>query len=414
METYSPTNDFDFTKVSLDDPQPVQGGSYFTKLTIDKNNLHLQLPKCVTKQGIVQTKKNTYCDLLYDKDNQDDLVDWILSLEETCRKLIYKKRDLWFSNDFTEDDIETLTSPVFRLHSSGKKLLVRTYIDVNRNTGNPRCFAYDENEVQIELKNITTDINIIPLVLIDGIKFSSKSFDIVIKLTQIMTLEKEGQHNCLIKHGSNNVKNDNKGNQQILLSVVDSETLDESSSNLASKDSVVSEPAETEPAETEPVETEPVETEPAETEPVETEPVETEPAETEPVETESAETESAETESAEMSKFSNESLEESSYEVNKEQKDEVKKALDESVLSNLEEVTVSVPDGEIMTLRKPDDIYYELYKNTRERAKQMRRASIEAFLESKNIKTKYMLENIDNDDSDDDSVGSILENITKV
>ena len=115
-----------------------------------------------------------------------------------------------------------------------------------------------------------------------------------------------------------------------------------------------------------------------------------------------------------MSKFSNESLEESSYEVNKEQKDEVKKALDESVLSNLEEVTVSVPDGEIMTLRKPDDIYYELYKNTRERAKQMRRASIEAFLESKNIKTKYMLENIDNDDSDDDSVGSILENITKV
>ena len=49
--------------------------------------------------------------------------------------------------------------------------------------------------------------SIIPLVLIEGVKFSSKSFDIVIKLTQIMVLDDEVEetNNCLIRRASSNV-----------------------------------------------------------------------------------------------------------------------------------------------------------------------------------------------------------------
>ncbi len=50
-------------------------------------------------------------------------------------------------------------------------------------------------------------------------------------------------------------------------------------------------------------------------------------------------------------------------------------------------------------MKNPNDVYYELYKKAREKAKQCRIAAIEAYLEAKQIKTKYML--FDEDDSDD-------------
>ena len=56
-------SNFDFNELNLANPLPLTGGSYFTKLT--KSNLHknfyLQLPKCLTKQGIIKNNtKNLY------------------------------------------------------------------------------------------------------------------------------------------------------------------------------------------------------------------------------------------------------------------------------------------------------------------------------------------------------------------
>jgi hypothetical protein len=48
-------------------------------------------------------------------------------------------------------------------------------------------------------------------------------------------------------------------------------------------------------------------------------------------------------------------------------------------------------------LKNPNDVYHELYKKAREKAKQCRLAAIEAYLEAKQIKTKYMLFDEDND-----------------
>ena len=56
---------------------------------------------------------------------------------------------------------------------------------------------------------------------------------------------------------------------------------------------------------------------------------------------------------------------------------------------------------ESITLKKPNDVYYEIYKAAREKAKHMRKVAIEAYLEAKEIKTKYMLSDID--DSEDES-----------
>jgi len=49
---------------------------------------------------------------------------------------------------------------------------------------------------------------------------------------------------------------------------------------------------------------------------------------------------------------------------------------------------------ETMTLKKPNQVYYDLYKEARTKAKAAKKAAIIAYLEAKNIKKTYMLDDI--------------------
>ena len=120
-------NDFDFNGLSLAHPNGLQGGSYFTKLSVNNESLYLQTKRCRTKQGIVKTIKKTYCDLMFDK-NDSDVVDWFENLEERLIELIYEKRNLWFHNELDKDDISSSFSSPIRTYKSGKFYLVRVFI----------------------------------------------------------------------------------------------------------------------------------------------------------------------------------------------------------------------------------------------------------------------------------------------
>ena len=57
---------------------------------------------------------------------------------------------------------------------------------------------------------------------------------------------------------------------------------------------------------------------------------------------------------------------------------------------------------ESITLKKPNQVYYEIYKKAREKAKEAKKEAILAFLEAKNIKKTYMLDDIDESEDDED------------
>ena len=57
---------------------------------------------------------------------------------------------------------------------------------------------------------------------------------------------------------------------------------------------------------------------------------------------------------------------------------------------------------ESITLKKPNQVYYEIYKAAIKKARAAKKEAIIAFLEAKNIKRTYMLENLDESDSDED------------
>jgi len=70
MNIQSINGEFNYNNITLGNPQSIQGGSYFTKIiSKDSSQLYVQLPKCATKQGIISTKKNKYCDLMYERND---------------------------------------------------------------------------------------------------------------------------------------------------------------------------------------------------------------------------------------------------------------------------------------------------------------------------------------------------------
>ena len=58
---------------------------------------------------------------------------------------------------------------------------------------------------------------------------------------------------------------------------------------------------------------------------------------------------------------------------------------------------------ETITLKKPNQVYFELYKEARNKAKLAKKSAIIAYLEAKNIKKTYMIENLNDSDSDFDA-----------
>ena len=78
-----------------------------------------------------------------------------------------------------------------------------------------------------------------------------------------------------------------------------------------------------------------------------------------------------------------------------------------------------------ITLKKPNEFYYEIYKLAKEKAKEHKKAAISQYLEAKKIKNTYLLDDLDNsdessmdDDEDSDSerikdeINDIVEELT--
>ena len=64
---------------------------------------------------------------------------------------------------------------------------------------------------------------------------------------------------------------------------------------------------------------------------------------------------------------------------------------------------VNLDELDSITLKNPNEVYFELYREARNKAKQAKRSAIIAYLEAKNIKKTYMLDNLNDSDSEFDA-----------
>jgi hypothetical protein len=199
----NPTEAFDFSNIILTHPVGIQGGACFTKIEHNNKPLYIHTTKCQTRQGIVKTGKKYYSDLMFDK-NSETLINWFENLEEKCKKLVYEKSE-WFEKSLEENDIDLAFNSILRVYKSGKYYLVRTNIKSNKDE-TPIIKIYNEQATQLSLDYINSETNIMCVLELQGIKFTSRNFQFEIVLHQVMVLNNENLFdNCLININKNNL-----------------------------------------------------------------------------------------------------------------------------------------------------------------------------------------------------------------
>ena len=363
----NPSSSFDFMNLSLAKPTGVHGGSYFTKILCNKKPLYIQSTS-LTKNGFIKSGKKYFCDLLFDN-NSEELINWFEKLEIRCHELVYEKSSEWFNGTFELTDIESAFNPILKLYKSGKCCLVRTNIQINSLTNLPNIKIYDEHENNITMEDVAPNTNIISILEIQGIKVTNKNFQFEIALIQVMVLNNYSMfENCLIKHNQSSViYNDKKDLEQfnpINNSQVKSESL-----------------------------------------PVQTEDILVENINTDVIEETNIHNENDEIEA--LTKLINEHNSEhnsntSGLNLEIEDLDIIPYTENNK---DLKEVELSITlDNTLkpITLKKPNEVYYKIYKEAKDKAKQAKKQAAIACLEAINIKNKYMLDDLDESDTDID------------
>jgi hypothetical protein len=358
MEIYDTNDSFDFSKLALTKPSLISGGNYFSRCLVNNGPLYIQPPKCKTKQGFTKAGKKFSCDLMFTNENEN-FIRWMENLENHCQQYIYKNRDKWFDGQMELHDIENYFTSPLKLYKSGKYYIAR--VNVNTVLNKPALKIYDENETEVDMESITDNTNVVTIVEIQGIKCSSRSFQIEIDLKQMMVLQPTNPfEKCIIKSSSN----------PAFLTVNDNDIQEQDDDN----DNVNSEPV---------IEIKTSDEVEESLENIEKELVAEEPL----INTETK------------------VLAESELEVKEEP---IKNNIITEVIhvseDGLEEIDFDLeelPESEPLQIKKRNDVYYEMYREARRKAKSARDLALSAYLEAKRIKNTYMINDVDDSDDSD-------------
>jgi hypothetical protein len=343
-------------------PTSVGSGTYFSKIFVSaeapvgvsspngraenkvpsKKPLYIQSPKCKTRQGIVQSGKKIHADLVFTNDDEE-FIQWMESLEQTVKKNIYNNRGKWFDMDMDEDDVDSYMTPTMKIFKSGKQYLMR--VNVSQRIGTAPLKIYDEDEVAVEMSAINDTTSIITILEIQGVRCSSKSFQIDIELKQIMVLKPVNLfERCIIK----------------------------------SRDRPLERPLEKQvsPPQTDPivenVVLKPVAEEPVAEEPVAEEPVAEEHVAEEPVE--------------------------ESIHIEIEDDNTLAKNIDiEEFDLNID----TIENTDTVQLKEKTEVYYQMYREAKQKAKLAKSLALSSYMEARRIKNLYMLDDVDSSDDED-------------
>ena len=374
-----PNPSFDFSSIGLAQPVALQGGAYFTKILLNGKSLYIQTPKSLSRQGFVKSGKKIHCELMFDN-STGDFIEWIENLEQKCKDLIFEKSDVWFQNTLEKDDIESAFNTPLKVFKSGKFYLLRTNVKTNSLTGTPIIKIFNENENIMHMDEVTPETNMVSIIEIQGIKFTSRNFQIEMEVKQVMVLNTEEIfENCLIKKGNTNHTHNVENNQ-----------------NQIQKPLVILETKKEDTKMTTPVDLEKETTTNILNNEETLDVIDT---------LESVDIDKINETTSKIMKDLELDLTEIEPEVKEEPepiKDNIEITVNDLDMKEIDLIAETNSNAlETMTLKKPNQVYYEIYKEARKKAKEAKQLAIMAYLEAKNIKKTYMLEDIDSSDDSD-------------
>tara|TARA_B100000886_G_C20426630_1_gene494448 strand:- start:3171 stop:4469 length:1299 start_codon:yes stop_codon:yes gene_type:complete len=391
-----PSENFNFDNISILSPSSLQGKTFLSKIQNNNSDLYIQTPKCISKNGFTTSGKKTYIDLLFEKDN-DVFIEWIENLESKIQEEIYNKKDRWFRGENIEkSDIEDLFTSPIKTYKSGKYYLLRVFLGSPRVVQHNPLNIFDENENPVEMDDINSTTKMITILQLHGLKFSiNVNFQIYIELKQALVIDEEKmfqkplfkmnrtvsqdtintvKDDALILESVNNpiVKEESNVLKDNLNDLEEKDTLFEDNSNNSSisedtnhhldevKDKDIKEKGN----------------------------------------------------SSSLEDLVEEKIETQSIPINNKDDSNIVLENELETKNNSNNIFVETetnpidlvefnPDlndtSESFTIKKPDDVYMELYKDAKEKAKKARLDAIKAYMELKHIKQNYQIDDLDSD-----------------
>jgi len=339
MSIIIPNSDFDFSKVKLGNPSGIQGGAYFSKIVLNDDQLLIQTPKSNTKNGITSTDKKNCVDFMFNVE-QTTFSDWIERFERRVKELIYQRKDAWFTSEMTMEDIDYFFTPMSRAYKT-KYYLLRAFEQKNKMFKSEKKYnfgVFGENGEETtgdELANENTQC--ISILEIQGLKFTSNSFRIEVSISQIMVVkEKKLNEHCMIKKLDAEVVVQEKPAMAVVHEKPHTVVVQEKPHTVVVQENHVSIVSP----------------------------------------------------------------------INKKQQkivvepDEIREVTIEEP-PEIQEVNI-IPSAlsnndEPISLKQPNEVYYEIYREARKKAKIAKNLAIKAYLEAKRIKNTYLLEDFDSD-----------------
>jgi hypothetical protein len=350
MSIVIPNSEFDFSKVKLGNPSGIQGGAYFSKIALNDEQLLIQTPKSTTKSGITMTDKKNCVDFMFSIE-QTTFSDWIEHFERRIKELIYQRKDAWFTSEMTMEDIDYFFTPMSRTYKS-KYNLLRAFEQKNKLFKSEKKYTFGvfgengEETTGDELANENTQC--ISILEIQGLKFTSNSFRIEVSISQIMVVkEKKMNEHCMIKNVDGGVQ------EKPTMHIVQEKPTMQVVQEKPTMQVVQEKPA------------------------------------TRPV-VQEKHTMSVVQEKPTMQVVqSKPKIIVEIQEVTIEEPPEIQEVnIIPSALSNNEEP---------ISLKQPNEVYFEIYREARKKAKIAKNLAIKAYLEAKRIKNTYLLDDFDSD-----------------
>ena len=364
---------FQFDKLLLSSPKLIAGGNHFIKYSISNSSLYIEPPKCAIKGSISKTTKRSYCDLIFS--NQDiEFITWMEDLETHTCKQIFENRAKWFESDMELSDIENYFASPMKSYKSGNNYLVRTNIPTR--LGKINFKIYNENEEEIDPDTITEDTNVVTVLEVQGIKCSALSFQIEFEVKQMLQIAPVDMFDkcILLKKNISNIDTipiplDDINNRENI--TLDRDVLkDSGTDDFTNETDIIADDEDS---------------------------IEKDPSN-------SPNNESVDDENCDQT-VKTESNDQKYLEASSEMPDiRANTNIQETnIFSDLTEFDMNLDDiekSDQIQIRARNDIYYELYKEARKKARISRNLALQSYLEAKEIKTKYDLDDIESDEDD--------------
>ena len=353
--------------IKLHSPVPIQGGSYLAKMTLNNNPLLFQMPTCSTKRGVVTSGKRYYCDLLFNYDHSN-VIEFVENLETIVRDKVFEKNELWFQDPPSMEDIEYNWNDSIK--QTKQNFYLRTYVGTVKNV-QKTVSVYNSNQEQVNIDSILPSSNIITIVEITGLKFSSSSFHINYCLRQIMVLEEKKTmfNKCLISV----TKPNHVSSTEITDSSVEEPTTNIDLEKVKDLTSIPIIPPSQQTENT------------------------NKPTLFDTIDSHE-QYPNTDSETEDMVSQSASNLEEMTNKVEDTTNIPNSTYLNMNSLE-IKEVDLQIPEEEdTVQLKKPDTVYLDMYRQALAKAKATKIKAIQAYLELKTIKNKYMIQEVDEDD----------------